>query len=247
MNEFIIKLAIVQTVIFGLVLFFLKKILHKDTESSVSRLENSYEEVKKRKEELAKKIMEIENEYNLKKEEAARVAQEIKDAAQKEAYAVRDDAFKKAKLESEDIISKAHKTVDKVRQDIHTELEAKLIEFCAELLKRIFSQVARLEVHQVLVKEFIEELRKTDISRISMDADTVEIVSIVSLSKDDRSEIEEIITEKTKKKFTYSERVDENILGGVMVKFGSLNLDGSLASRLKDAVLLQKQKIDERV
>ena len=51
----LLQLIIVETLIFGIVLYALKRILVKDTDSAVNRLQDSYEEVKKKKEELAQR------------------------------------------------------------------------------------------------------------------------------------------------------------------------------------------------
>lgn len=246
MNDFLIKLIVVQTVIFGLVIFFLKRVLTKDTESSVNRLETSYEEVKKKKEELAQKMLEIENEYKKRKEEAERIAQELKEKAYQEAAGIRDEAFKKAKVESEDIISKAHKTVAKVREDIKKEEESHMIDTCAHLLSNVFAQHSLEALHRAVVSDFIAELAATDLNRVGIDCTTVEFISFQPVLEEDRQKVRAAIASKIKREFTFTEKTDTALLAGMVVRFGSLTLDGSLASKLREAALLAKQSIEER-
>lgn len=246
-NEFLIKLIVVITLAFGGVIFFLKRWVVKDTDSAVNRLQDSYEEVKKKKEELTQRLLEIENEYNKKKEEADKIAAEIKDKAQAEAYAIREDAFKKAKTESENIIDKAHKTIGKVREDIQKELEIKMIDFCTGLLERTFTGATRVELNQILVKEFIADLHHAAIDNIAVDCNTVEVVTIKALEAQERQELKKILLERIKREFIITEKIDEGILGGLVIRFGSLTLDGSLATRIKEASGLMKQKVEERV
>lgn len=237
---------IFQTIVFGIVIYALRRIVFKDTESSVNRLQNSYEEINKKKEELAHKVRELENEYKKKKEEADQIVMQMKEQAQKEAYELRQDAFKKAKAESEDIITKAYNTVNKTREVIYKELEAKMMEYCGELLKNILGNVARNQVHDTLVKEFIAELRNTEVEKISLDCDSIEILTVKNLGEHEKDEIKKIVFEKTKKSFPLSEKIDDSLLSGVILKFGSLVLDGSLAAKIKEAVADKKQKIEDR-
>ena len=185
--------------------------------------------------------------YSKRKEEASRIAQEIKDKAIAEATEVKEDSFKKAKIESEDIISKAQKTVNKIKEDIRKELESKMIDMYASLLKIIFSDFARSHLNKALIEEFIEELRQSDLGSIEVDSKVVDILSVDTLTDEARSEIKKILTSNLKKEFTLSEKVDPSLLAGIMMKFGSLTLDGSLVSKIRDATLLQKERIEERV
>jgi len=165
-----------------LVLFFLKKILTGDTESAVNRLNESYEEVKKKKEELLKMIADLNAEYNKRKEEADKISNEIVDKAKADGEAQKTVIIKSAKEESEGIISKAMGTVDNIRREVTTQMEFKTIEFCGELLKGVLSRKASAQINDVFVKEFIEERDLTivivfDISR------SCEFATVGSLKK----------------------------------------------------------------
>ncbi len=181
MWDFLLRLIVVQAIMVGLIIFFLKKVLTKDTESSVNRLETSYEEVKKKKDELAKRLKEIEEEYNKKKEEAEIVAKEIKEKAQQEAYEIKEAAFKRAKVESEDIITKAQKTVDKIRMDIRKDIESRMVDRCGILVSHVLGSFARGQMHNSLVDEFIKELENTNLGTINLDNSQVDVISAMPM------------------------------------------------------------------
>jgi F0F1-type ATP synthase membrane subunit b/b' len=233
------------TVAFGIVLFFLKKMLWSDTESAVNRLQTSYEEIKKQKSDLDQKLLQAEVEYKTKKEEAEKVASDILEKANLEATTVRDEAFKKAKQESEAIIDKAHKSVEKIRFDIRREVELHIIELCGGLIKDIFSARVLDQAHLVMVEDFIEELKSMDTAKIAAEFRTVDILTYKPLSEASRQKIKEIIEKKLKKEISIQEKADEQILCGMLVKFGGLALDGTLASRIRDGVIAEKQKLEE--
>lgn len=242
----IFVVIVMMTIVFGIVLFFLKRIVWGDTQSAVHRLEESYEEIKKKKDEVAQRLSEIEEEYRKKKEEADHIVQELKEKALKEYDEIRQDAFKKAKIESEDIISKAQRTVEKIKENIQNDLESKFTDYCAELLRHVFSNMAQESLDQILAREFIEELKNMEVSHMNVGSESVDILSARPLDAVVSREIKEALMNKFKKEISLSEKLDEKLIGGVLLKFGSLVLDGSLAARLREAVLYKKQKIEER-
>lgn len=242
----IFVVIVMMTIIFGIVLFFLKKIVWGDTQSAVHRLEESYEEIKKKKEEVAQRLSEIEEEYRKKKQEADNIVQELKEKAQKEYDEIRLDAFRKAKVESEDIISKAQKTVEKIKEHIHNDLETKFTDYCAELLKCVFSNMAQESLDRILAKEFIEELLNMEVGHINIGPEGVDLLSARPFDEVVRKEIKDALINKFKKEIPLSEKLDEKLIAGVQLRFGSLVLDGSLAAKLKEAALNRKQKIEER-
>lgn len=236
---------IALTIVFGIILVILKKVLYSDTESSVRRLQESYEEVKVKKEELGRKLTEIETTYNQRKEEAEKVAIQIKDKAKEEATAIIDAAHKKAKAEGEEIINKALRTVNVIKDEIHKELEAQTVDLCGELLRAVLSSTGRDQVHTVLVGDFIQELKDSDMSKIGAELKGIDIVTFKPLNEAERVQIKTIISGKLKKNIELTEKQDEKILGGLIAHFGGLTLDGSLAARINEIVIARKTSIGE--
>lgn len=241
----LLPFVIVITIAFGIVLFFLKKMLWSDTESAVNRLQASYEDIKKQKSDLDQKLLAAEHEYKLKKEEAEKVAKELTEKAYLEAAAIKDESFKKAKAESEAIINKAHKSVEKIRSDIRLELELRIIELCGGLFKTILNDNVFEHIHQVFVQDFIGELATVDLTKVTAEFKTVEIISYKPLDEARQEEIREIVSERLKKKVVVSQIIDEKLLAGMVLKIGGLTLDGSLASRINDCIIKQKEKLEE--
>jgi F0F1-type ATP synthase delta subunit len=239
----LLKIVILQTIVFGLVLFFLRKILTGDTDSAVNRLNESYEEVKKKKEELVKLITDLEAEYNKKKEEAEKIGGEITDKAKTEAESKKVQMLKDAKEESEGIIAKAMGTVDNIRKEVTSQMELKTITFCGELLKNVISHKAAPKINDIMVKDFISDLENADMTKIGPEVDSIEIDSCAPLEKGDTLKISEIVAGKLKRQVKVSERTDPDLLGGLTVKFGSLVLDGSLAGKIRDSMVIEKGKI----
>ncbi|MEI8175914.1 MAG: F0F1 ATP synthase subunit delta [Candidatus Omnitrophota bacterium] len=241
----LIKVVILQTVVFGLVLFFMKKILTGDTESAVNRLNESYEEVRKKKEELTQRITEIEAEYAKRKEEADKISGQIVDKAKSDGDAKKEEILREAKKEGEAIIMKAMGTMDSIRREVNRELGLKTLDFCATLLKGVFSSKVATGVHLVFVNDFIEEMEALDMSKIGPEVDRVEVVTYQPLAEEYKKRIIGTVTAKLKRPVTLEEQVDAALLGGVIVKFGGLAVDGSLAGRINESAVERKHGLEE--
>ncbi|MFH1790836.1 MAG: F0F1 ATP synthase subunit delta [Candidatus Omnitrophota bacterium] len=242
----LIKLIIIQTILFGAVIFFLRKMTVGDTDSAVSRLNESYSDMNKKKEELVARMHEIENEYNMKKQEAEKIVSQMRDEADKEIVKKKDETFKKAKEEAERIVADAMSAKEKVREDIRKEEEMRMVDYCADLYRRLFGDSVQDSVDAVLVEDFIAELNNMDMTKTSPDIKEAEIVARRELGAKEKEAIAVVMQEKLGRKIELKTAVDENVLGGLMIKFGSLVLDNSIRGKLSEAALNRKNEIESR-
>ncbi len=240
----IVQLIIIQTIVFGIVIYILKKLLYGDTQSAVNRLNDSYKEIQKKKEELTQKIGQIEAEYEKRKEAADKVANEYRDKAEKEMYAKSDALIKKAHEEAERIVLEAATAKDKIRAEIRKEEEINLVIFCEQILDKTLKGIMRDNIDAVIVENFINELKEADLSHIPGGTTEIEIVTRKPMTDDARKRIQEMLDSKLTKKYPIKEAVDPEIVGGVVLRFGTLILDGSLSGKIREYGLVKKQEIE---
>lgn len=244
---FLLQLVILQIIIFGAVIFFLKKIMYGDTESAVNRLNAGYEEMNKKKEELLAAMKKIEEDSALKKQESEKAANQIRNDAEKEAREKADTIIKKAREEAERITTETITLKGKMREDIRKEEDIKIIDFMTDVLKDIFSDTVREKMDNVLIENFLGGFKNMDMSHIPPGVTEIEIVTRSKLSAEVKAEIMEAIKNTMNKTFAVKESVDGGIIGGVIIKFGSLILDGSLLNKFNEVATVKKQKIDEKM
>ena len=231
---FIINLVVVQVIIFSIVILVLKKILYGDTESAVNRLESSIQDASKKKEEMASKVSEMDAEYVKKKEEAANLAGEYKDEAQIEMTTKRDEMMSKARVDAEKIVTDAQGMREKIREEIAEEEKNKMFQKCGELLKLTLNDVVRERINEILIDDFLSEMAKVEASHIPHNIEKIEIISNIVLNDNMKTRIKDAIKMKIPNELPVEETVDESLVGGVMLKFGSLVLDGSIGNKLQE-------------
>ncbi len=243
----LLQFVILQSIVFGIVIYILKRQMVGDTDSAVNRLNQSYLEVNKKKEELSAKIQQIEKEYQKRKAEAETIAREIREKTEADMYQKREDVIKKAKEEAETIITEAMSMKDVIRNDIRKEEQLKLMDYCEELLGKMFSGAFKEQIDHLLVDEFINELEKIDMSRISETVEVIELVSVYPVSVQAKDKIQALVQRKLNKTLSFHEKIDPKILGGVGIRFGTLLLDGTIAGRLREEIEGKKQYVEENL
>ncbi len=240
----IIGLIIVQIIMFGAVIYILKRFMQGDTESAVNRLNDSYQEINKKKEELSQKIQKIEEEYQQRKEEAERIVGEFKEKAEKEMNDQRDSIIKKAREDAEKITEETRLMKEQVRQNIRKEERLKMVDYCKDILDQVFKEKMNENINNYLVEDFLSEVKDTDTSHVPQSANKIEIVTSKPLDDSIKSKIKDIVSNKLKREVTLDEKTDDKLIGGAIIKFGSLILDGSLLGKFQDRALANKYKIE---
>ncbi|MDD4957064.1 MAG: F0F1 ATP synthase subunit delta [Candidatus Omnitrophica bacterium] len=242
---FIFQLVLIQVIIFGVVIFLLKKIMLGSTESAVNRLNESYEEMEKRKTELAEKIKKAEEEYEKRKVEADQVASKMRDEAEQETMAKRDQMLKKAREEAEKIIADTIKAEQNIRLDIRKEEQLKLTEYCGDLLSQVYKTSVKDKMDELFIEEFIADFMSMDTSHIPHNIKEVEVVTRGVMSGSSREKLKKAIKDKMSMDVMFNEKVDANVIGGIILRFGTLVIDGSLACKIKDGCTFMQEKVEK--
>lgn len=238
-----LQVVILQIIVFGAVIFFLRKILYRDTESSVNRLDRVYQDTLNKQKELNQKIETAEKEYNAKKEEAALIAGKLKTQALDEARVKQDEIIKKAKAEAEEVIKRAREAVDKQAREIEKKLRANIVDEAAGLISVSLSPEAIALLHHRFIEEFLEKAKNFDLSGAGESISTLKIRSAIALTDSERQKFTQFVASKVSRPVSIEEEVDQKLTAGVAFQFGTLLLDGSLNNFIREAAETLKKTI----
>ncbi len=231
---FLLQLIIVQVVIFGLVIFCLKKFIYSDTENAVSRLDESYQGINEQKEILSEKARKNDEEIQKKKAEADKLLEEQMEEGHQELAEKKDEMYKKAKAEAEKIVVDAQEMKKKLFEEVRKEEEAKSYERASVLLNSALSNVVKDKINTVLIEEFLTEFDNVSTSHIPATLVKADVTFSAPVSEELKTKIKTTISSKLSRDITIDEKIDANIVGGILVNFGGLVLDGSIAGKIKE-------------
>ncbi|MDP2654609.1 MAG: F0F1 ATP synthase subunit delta [Candidatus Omnitrophota bacterium] len=241
----IVQFLVLQTIFVGVVIFILKRVLFSDTESAVNRLNRDTEAVRAQQKELADKIKLANEELQKRRAEADALVKKMTEEAEEKAKEEREKLIVKARQESEEIINKAQRTRDDLRKNIEKEMQAKTVDFVEVIINEVLSKKARGALNDTLISEFLDNLDKTDMDMLGAAVDTAEIFTAEPLAEPFRNRLSEILQKKLGRTVKITVSVNAKVLSGAILSFGSLKLDGSLQSTVKEAGTSVKDRIEK--
>lgn len=239
----ILGFVVAQIIIFAVIIIILKRLIFQDTTSAINRI-NKLDGMNREKEKvLAQKLEETERYLEKKKKELEDEEKLLKQEAQRAAMQLQEDILKKAKTEAEDIVKKAYATKDKIRIEALIEAESKMIDMCREVLGRVISSIVQAQINDQIIQEFLKELETVDMGRVSKDVKLVEIFTGRMLSEETQEIVKVILQKRLNREIEVVVKEDHQLLAGVVMKFGTLVVDGSLFERLKETSDKMKEEL----
>jgi F0F1-type ATP synthase membrane subunit b/b' len=237
----IIGFVVAQILILGVVITLLRRLIFSDTNSAINRLTKLDNMNREKEKLLARKLEQAQKQIDEQKQVIQDEEQRIKAEARRAANQLHEDIIRKAKEEGDDIIRKAQAAKEQIRTDAMVEAEGKMIEICSEILNKTLSAVVQAQMNDKLVEEFISELEKADLSKINSDVNEIEIISSLPVSVADQEKIKKSLQTKLNRQVRLYSNEDPKLLGGILMKVGTMIVDGSLAERVNEAAVQMKQ------
>lgn len=242
---FFLQFLVLMAVVTGAIIFFLHRFLVANTDGAVNRLNSETEATRIKQKELNDKIKEADEELAKRKKEADELTRKMINEAETKAREERDKLIAKARQEGEEIIAKAQGTKDKMRQEVHREEAMKVVDLAGSILSSVLSERIRTTLDKELQQEFFEAVEKVDMSKITPDVAVIDIITVHAVDESYKDKIIEIVKAKLQRDVSVNAATDPNLLGGVVLKFGSLALDGSLQNFIREKLISLKQGIEE--
>jgi len=231
-----IPIIVIHMVVLAVLVGFLRMIIVGHAKRATLRVKQVEEEVRKKEEDIKREIEDHEKDFGERKAEAERQLQAHSDEAKREAARLKEQSVAEAKKESTKIIEQAHKNEQKIRDQIARQMEEKTVEYGGRIFKLVFSDLMTADLNKLFINELIDALDEIEKGSIIVDVPDAEIITSHPLDLDQKTRLEEVLKNTFNEAATIRETVDESLLGGLVLKMGSLEIDGSLRNRYKEAV-----------
>jgi F0F1-type ATP synthase delta subunit len=232
----LIYLIVTQAVVFVLMVIALKQLLLRDTMAAVNRLRETEAELGKKEEALRRKIDENEAEYRRKSADSQEALARAREASEKELGRMRETLVEEARKERDRILQDAERSKDKMRQELTREAEAKAIEYAGSVFDLVFSAEIGSMLNRAFLDELLAAFEEMDASSLTIETNEAELETSHPLDAAQKDRIREIVARKFNIQVGVSDKVVPGLIAGVKIKLGSLEIDGSLQNRFREAV-----------
>jgi F0F1-type ATP synthase membrane subunit b/b' len=164
--------------------------------------------------------------------EAGSITVEAENAEFISSHPIADE--QKARLEK--IIEQAKKNEENFKQQLALEMEAKTVDYAGQVFKLVFSEKTTAELNKEFISELLDALDEVEAGTITVEADNAEFISSHPIVDEQKVRLEKIIEDKFGVKIKVEETVQEDLLAGLIIKMGTLEVDASLLNRYQEAV-----------
>lgn len=233
--KILVPVIVGHLVVLVAIVLIIRWLLLGDTMRAVKRIEQIEAEVRTREQGIRAQFEEHEREFARKKAEAEEELQRQKEESEKAVARMREQVLAEARKEADRIVAQARRNEQKIRDQIAQDMEEKAVRYATEISRLVFSDRMTSELNNIYVKELLDTLQELDTTAITVDADTAEFISSHPLYADQKERLEKLLAEKFGVNIKVNEKIREDLLAGLVFKLGSLEIDGSLLNRYREA------------
>ena len=229
---------LLQVVIFAGLVVVLRRVLSRSATDTAAHLESLTAEYTRRQEELKRRLEESERQYTEQLSKAKAEAERLLAEAKQEAASSQAKTLEEARLESERIVRQGVETRDALRRDIEREIDRRSLERACELIQRALPRTLREDLQTRWFDELFRDGLAKQFERLRTEeaANEVKVVSALPLTKDQQALLRSQLKERLGRNVTVTEQIDDRLVAGLTMTIGSLVFDGSLASRVQEAM-----------
>lgn len=231
----VLPIVVAHIVVLGVLVVIVRQLLLGDAKRAVSRINEVEAEVRKKEESIRREIDEHEKDFSQRKADAEAEMVRQKEASEKEVAEIKEQMVADAKSESTKIIEQARKNEAKFRAQIAEDMEEKAVKYGVDVFRLVFSDRMSKQLHRQFMAELLDALADIEGAGITVDGEDAEFVAGQSLDEDQKERFEALLKEKFGVEVEVKEKVDHDLLAGMVFKLGSLEIDGSLRNRYHEA------------
>jgi len=236
MISVLIPVVVVNIIVLAIVIFGIHFFVRVNMSKAIARIQQIEAEVRKKEESIRREIEEHEKEFAHKKAEAENALQQQKEASEKEINMMKEQILGDARKESERIIAAAKRNEEKMRQQVLQEMEGKAVDYGAQLFRLVFSEKVTEGLNRQFIDELLDALQEIDSTSITVNAEDIQFTTSHPLAADQKERLTKLLEEKFNVKVKIEEKINKELLAGIVFKLGSLEIDGSLLNRFHEAV-----------
>ncbi len=235
--SFIITFVLAQAVVFLGLVILLRRVMRGSADQETRRLQEMNEEQRKKLQGLARQIDRAEREYREKLRLADQEARKVKERVLEEAAREKERVLKEAEEEKKEILRRALNAREKLKDEAAEEMKRELALKACGMIREVLTERHQRWLQQGLIDEAVDELASLDQAVFDglaeTDSPVVEVTTAHELDEEQKKRICRVLSDRLRRPVACREILKASVIAGIVVRVGSLLVDGSLAERLR--------------
>ena len=242
----ILQLILLQIITLAVIVLILRRTFSRHMDSTLNNLQALHQDNLQRQEVLNEEIAKAKA---FREQEMARVKQEteaIIDEAKKRARDKEEEIIANAQNHAKDIIDRANLQMEKNYSLMIERMETKALDVGQQAVAHVLSYNSKPVLHEALMKELIDELKGMKLPE-NVGAEKgvlkIEVIAAYPIDEINKHRIKDTLSKRLgKADLEFDFKIEEGIVGGLILNFGGRLIDGSLRNRLRRALIVIQQK-----
>ena len=235
-----IPLLIIQVITFIALVLLLRALFYRNLKISLDRLNDLHEQNIVKEDQLKEELERARAERLAEVERGKVEAKEIIENAKKEAESLKIRAADESKAESQDLTLHAQQEAEKFKQDILAGLGKQALTLSLQMIQYTLTSAGKENLQQQLIDEIINEIRALSKDKFTVITDKVKVASAFALNEAERQNLKNTLSEKLNLHVVLEERVEPDLVAGLIIEIGALIIDGTLKNSLSRALVYLK-------
>jgi len=235
-----IPLLIIQVITFIALVLLLRVLFYNNLKTSLNRLSDLHEQNVVKEDQLKEELERARAERLAEVERGKAEAKEIIENAKKEADSLKAKAADDSKTEGQDITLRAQQDAEKFKQNILAELGKQALGLSMQMIQFTFSSKGKENLQQQLIDEVISEISALSKDKFTVVTDKVKVASAFPLNEVERQNLKNTLSEKLNSPVVLEERIEADLVAGLIIEIGALIIDGTLKNSLSRALVYLK-------
>ena len=240
--KLLIQLVLVQVSFIIVIFFLLKMVFSRHLNAALKRLKSLHEEALIKEAQLKEELQKAKEERIAEVEKGKVQAKRIIDEAKKEAENLGSNLEEQAKQEAQKILAHGKGELDKLKANLVSEVETQALNLSVEMIKYTFSEEGKESLHRQSIDEIIRQINDIDSSKFSVNTNKVLVFTCFPLTDKEKHNLKDVLCAKIQSDLILEEKIDKNLITGLVIEIGALVIDGSLKNKLKKVIPYLKNK-----
>lgn len=228
-------LVFIQLFIFTMLVLFLRLLLTRNVTSATAHLHELNQDYNEKVEAANKKKAEVDKYYDEVVLRAKTDAEKQKITILREALGTQEAVLKDARRQGEDIISNANKAAELAMREVDDRVEERANGRAAELIAQVLTNEMSEHLHALWVKELLKT-GLDDVEKLHLPEDVAKILvhTAFPLNAEQKNVIQKRFHAILGKNVPVEEELKPELVAGLKITLGSLQIDGSLLFKIKE-------------
>ena len=239
------QLILIQIVTFALIIIFLRWLLYSHISRALKRLQQLNQQNLEKEKALKEELERAKREAARQIEEGKKEAEILKGQAKEEAEKVREEMVAQARKEAKRLINEATRECQRKMTELTLEMQEKAIYLARDMIRYIFTDKGQQDLHARLIDELIGEIKGLEKEKLRAQGKQAELICAYPLSDDQKKNLKTVLTSKLNRDISLTEKIDPEIIAGLIVRLGGFVIDGSIRNKFKKILPLIREKAKE--